>query len=543
MQEDHLNTLAISLADCSAVDRRAFLGGAARFLGAAAFTACGGMAADANTRQDAPTNVGDQPVEVAGVPVSLPSDDHTVAGLQQVQRQVLAGHAANHRDLPLDAKAAYYEWQLWRYHFTPWNQVHHAADLPANRGERPRTVPGSDSSTWNGALLAALSHKYAVTRDAETLQRINQLVWGMSFFFEVTGKPGLPARNVVRADGLVQAGQSPYDAADGTRYFYLADPAKGTFNQIAAGLAAVMMYAEPDLPPETQRLLKIRLAEFVIHLVDHEYHITGADGKRTKYGDLTPLIAGVGVPFNAQVAFQIVFLGQVFVWHDAALRERIAHQYHRLREKHHVYFEQPWKSLIQPQRVAASPLVKGMNDRNHAISAAFTGLLLERYQATCDGRGIDETFVYRLGQTLYWGMQALERDANSLCNFMYAGLLADEQMFAAMSPQRPDQTRRQVAGLLDSGVEQLRRFPLDRFHRPGETYKTRQATGVDARRGSDFYWKEPSDEAFRPTGPINGRTNCGTDYLYAYWLMRHFGLDETPAIKQKYAAVLRKSLP
>ncbi|MDA7978666.1 MAG: hypothetical protein MPJ50_07845 [Pirellulales bacterium] len=483
-----------------------------------------------------------KPHRVAGVPVSLESDDYTVAGLQRTQKEVLAAYGVSHRDLPLDAKASYYEWQLWRYHLTNWNQVHHAADLPAERGEHPRTVPGSDSSTWNGALLAALAHKYAVTHDAETLRRVNQLLWGMNFFFEVTRKSGLPARNVVHADGMVLAGQTPYDAPDGNRYFYLADPAKGTFNQIAIGLAAVMMYVESDLPEPTRAMLRTRLAEFVLHLIDHDYHITGADGKRTSYGDLTPVFAGVGVPFNAQVAFHIIYLGQIFAPQDATQRQRIADQYRRLRDKHHVYFERPWKSLIQPQRVAASPIVKGMNDRNHAINAAFSGLLLERYQAARDGRGIDETFVYRLGQTMYWGLQKLERSGNSLCNFMYLALLADDAMFSAMAPERPDQTRKQMTSLLSSGIEQLRRFPLDRFHRPGVTHSTREPTGIDARRGSDFYWKEPEYEVFRATGPINGRTNCGTDYLYAYWLMRHFELDRSAAVSRRHGGVLERSL-
>lgn len=480
-----------------------------------------------------------EPMTVANVPLSLGEDDYTLAGLAQAQQEILKAHGVAHHELPLSVKAAYYEWQLWRYHLTPWNQVHHAADLPGGVGERPRTVPGPDSSTWNGALLAALSHKYAVTKDADTLNRINQVLWGLNLFFQVTGKSGLPARNVVRSDGMVMAGQAPYDTPDGTRFFYRADPAKGTFNQIAAGMAAVMMFVEPDLPGETRTMLKTRLAELVLHVIDHDYHITAADGKRTSYGDLTPVIAGVGVPFNAQVAFQIIYLGYVFAPDDTAQRQRIAHQYERLRDKEHVYFEQPWKSLIQPQRVAASPIVKGMNDRNHVISAAFTGLLLERFQAQRDGRGLDDTFVYRLGQTLYWGMQALQSDCNSLCNFMNVALHSDPAMFAPMCPDRPDLARQQAVGLLDTGVEQLRRFPLDRFHRPGDTYTTRQATGIDARRASDFYWKEPANEAFRATGPVNGRTNCGTDFLYAYWLMRHYQLDQAQSLQPRHANVLQ----
>ncbi len=190
----------------------------------------------------------EQQETVAGVPVPLAADDFTPAGLRAAQQAVHLHYRAKYRELPLDVKAEYFEWELWRYHVSPWNQAHHFVKLPDERGKNPDWVPSSDCSTWNGALLAALSHKYAVTRDARTLERIGRLLRGMHFYFEVTRTPGLAARSVARHDCSRPDQAQPYNAPDGTRYYFRGDPAKGGYNQIAAGLASVLLFVEPDLP-------------------------------------------------------------------------------------------------------------------------------------------------------------------------------------------------------------------------------------------------------------------------------------------------------
>jgi len=93
----------------------------------------------------------------------------------------------------------------------------------------------------------------------------------------------------------------------------------------------------------------------------------------TTYGNLTPVVANHGVPFNAQVAYQLVALGHYFLPADLAQAAPIENEFRRLRAKHHCYFEYP-HSLILPQRVGGSAFVKGMNDRNHVTNAAFIGL-------------------------------------------------------------------------------------------------------------------------------------------------------------------------
>lgn len=467
--------------------------------------------------------------------------DDSVTSLRAFQTQ-LEAHYGGYRNIPLDVKAAYFEWELARYHRTEHGQVYNRVELSDQPGVRPVTIPGSDTSTWNGSLLAAMSYKYAVTRDATTLQQIADLVRGLHFFFEVTGQPGLMARSVSPADGRVfdEMRANEYVAPDGRKYFYRNDPAKGTYNQIAGGFAALCMFALDDLPPEVRGMALSDMHALVLHLIGTGYHPTERGGRKTRYGDLQPFAGPLGVPFNAQVAYEIVALGYSFPPDDPQQRELIRREFVKLRGEKHVYYIDPWLSLIRPQEVAASPFLKGMNDRNHVINAAFVGLMLERNHAHRQGQPWNRKFMYELGQTMFWGMQALDGQRHSLGTFMWAGMLEDQGVFDAIVERKKNTARAQIERNLPDAVEQLRRYRLDRFVYPGEEIEQAGPMWNDSMKPDDSYWKVNPRLVWRATGPATNTCYCAMDYLYAYWLMRYFRLDEKPAVRRFHADVLER---
>lgn len=475
----------------------------------------------------APSAVITGPPAVAAAPPA--EGDDTPQPLRQYVAELLASYGGDSRRVPLSVKAALFDWMLWRYHFTPWRQAHNRVFLPRRPGEPSVWPPGADTSTWNGALLAAMSYKYAVTRDVETRARIEQHLHGLRFYQDVTGYRGFAARSICPADGPVLDHMLPHTAADGQEWRYWGQPAKGTYNQLAAGYAAALMLTERDLAPAAQQQARDDLTALVLHVVDHDYHLTDAQGERTPYGDITPLVGSAGVPFNAQVAYLIVAAGQVFPPDDPAERERIAAQFRRLRGEHHAYYDKPLTNLVSPQRVAASPFVKGMNDRMHVISAAHMGLALERFDAPRRGETINEKFTYRLGRTLFHGANQMRAFRNSLCNFMCAGILQDEATFDLVVPTGRAAMQQTLGELIATGIEQLRRFPLDRFFYPGRELNTPTMQWVDRFRPEDYYWKCDPTLVWQPSGPADNELYCAIDYLYAYWLLRFYGLDRHPA--------------
>lgn len=450
----------------------------------------------------------------------------TADSLRGVQQAILRKYAGNSRNVPLAEKARYFEWAIRKYHLAPWGQVHARVVLSNQPGTAPDYYYGEDTATWNGALLAAMAYKYAATRDRDTLRFIGRLIEGLHFAQTVTGRPGLVARCILRRDKPLAGAKHRYVAGDGTVYYVRTDPAKGTYNQVIAGYAAVLMHAFRDLPPATRDLLRNDLQAMVLHLVRHDYKLIDVDGKPTSYGDLRPLIGQYSVPFNAQLAYMMVATATYFPPPDAAAAKKIRKAFKHLKTKHHVYYENPLTHLVCPQRVANNPLIKGMNDRNHVVNAAFIGLSLELDSARKMKRKPDKDLLYQLGRTIFWGMEAMQTHRNALCNFMWAGLLSDPNVFQAIVPHNQNYTRRQVARVTAIGIEQLRRFPIDRFHYPGRKLQTKTPQWVDARKRHDSYlWKSGPYDRWEITGPPTNTHTASIDFLYAYWVMRYYQLD------------------
>ena len=471
---------------------------------------------------------GDQVVSITS---PAPAEgDFTAEALRSVRARLAVRYGGHYRNVPLDIKAEFFEWQMWRYHQAPTHQVYNRVRLPSATGQLPVWIPGSDTSTWNGALLAALSYKYAVTKDPHTLDRIAGLLEGLHIFLVVTGQPGLLARSIALDEATREVGMQSFTMSDSSQIYFRSDAAKGTFNQVTMGYATMMMYAYDDLPAAVQQMARADLTAMAMHVVNHDYHLTERSGQRTRYGDLTPLMGSISVPFNAQVAYQIVATGHFYPPEDAPAKARIEQEFRRLRYDHHVYYQRPLLHLVQPQRIGASPFLKGMNDRNHVTNAAFIALALERHIARRTGNPLDPEFFYQLGRTMFWSMRALEAQNNSLCNFMWAGILSDPELFGLMIPSRADSVRAQVDRVLVRGVEQLRRFKLDRFVYYGKEHISPVPQWNDTYRPDEYYWKANPHAVWEVTGAATNEMFCAIDYLHAYWLMRYYHLQQHPVL-------------
>jgi hypothetical protein len=480
---------------------------------------------------------------VVVLPEPPDAGDRTAPALRIYQQELLDSFGGDHRNVPLDVKAEFFEWQIWQYHVGPHQQVMPRAVLPDTPEGEIHYPYGADISTWNGALLAALSRKYAVTRDPLTLARISELLEGMHLFLEATGQPGLLARTVLPSPEPLDRAQLPYPTEDGELFHYRADPAKGTLNQVALGYAALMMHVFPDLEPSVREQAHEDLISLVLHLIRHDYRMTELDGRPSKYGSLRPLLWGHGVPFNAHVAYMVIATGATFPPRHPEQIRVIEDEFRLLREENS-YWEPWWKPpfIVRPQRIVKSRFIK-TNDVNHLVNAVYTGLALELYTARRDGREPDPRFLQQFGETLYWSLGKLELQRNSLCNFMVADVFDDEDLLEAIVPREPDATRERTTALLDTGLEQLRRFTLDRFRWEGHEVTSADPHWVDEHRPDAYHWKVDASLGWKVTGPPTNTLISAIDYLHAYWVLRESGLDRHPAVLARHAGVLGSGLP
>ena len=443
--------------------------------------------------------------------------------------------------MPLDVKADHYEWFVRRYTLSPGGLVHGFAELADAPGVPPVYVTGNDTVTWHGAVLAGMSYKYAVTREPGTLAVIVHMLEGAHRAFAVTGSRGLPCRCFIESDVPVRDCTRRYAGPRGRVFHFKSDAAKGTVNQLVGGLTVCLLLCGDDLPPDVRRTAGRDLFDLAWHLAVHDYRLTEADGRRTEYGNLTPLVAGHGVPFNGQIAYLAVAAGRHFAPPDAAPADVrvVGAAYDDLRHDHHVYWEDPRKTLVRPQRVGFNPLVKGMNDRHHVLTAAYHAALLEQFGRDGAWRGgpgrpggavpSDPLFLYRIGRTGYWTMRKLARERNALCAFLWTGLLDDPQRSAAVLPD----PRERAAAFEDcrvavaDGIEHLTRFPIDRRHYPRESVDVRELQWVAEVDPFDCYvWKADNRHVLRVLGPPTGTVTAALDYLHAYWALRFWRLGE-----------------
>ena len=482
--------------------------------------------------------------ELTDLPARPGEDDRSAASLRAYQRLLLERLGRAPRDVGLELKAEHYGWLLWRYHRAPWRQVVPDVTLPEAPDGPIEYRYAADAATWNGALLAALGWEYAVTKRGDVLERIADLLEGIHLFLEVTGAPGLPARCVYAGEDPVGKATQRYVAPDGTPYVYRGEPAKGTYTQLLVGYATLLLTAIDDLPPAAQRRAREDLGALVQHLVQHDWRITLADGKRARYGSLRPLVLGHGVPFNAQVAYLAVAAGSRLDLPDPAARGAVAREFARLRFEQHAYYEPAWRPpfIVRPERVGRSRFLK-TNDLNHLVSASFVGLVLELDAARRAGQEPDRRFLRELGQTLVWSIGKLEEQRNSLANFMLAALLQDPELLRTMAPRDAQRVRERVERLLGEGVEQLRRFPLDRFRWSGVQFEASTPQWADDYRPDSYYWKVDARLGWQVTGPPTNLLTSAIDYLHAYWLFRQHRLHEHTVVAERHGDVLGSEHP
>ena len=124
---------------------------------------------------------------------------------------------------------------------------------------------------------------------------------------------------------------------------------------------------------------------------------------------------------------------------------------------------------------------------------------------------------------------------------MWAAIAHDPAVFECIVTHKRNTAQTQIEQGLAAGIEQLRRFRLDRFVYPGQVIETADLRWVDEFRPDDTYWKESPRLAFQATGPSTNQCFCAMDYLYAYWLLRYYGLDRHPSLARQNLPVLQRT--
>lgn len=399
-------------------------------------------------------------------------------------------------------KAAWHEDRITRRHLTPDGLLAYQADSSrADFDVSPTGYP--DMAIWSGLYLAAESMRYAVTADPAGLERIDQLIGGLSLLHHVTQAPGFVARAVRRETD--PPGRSEY-WKNGTgafsRYQWLADTSVDQFLGVMYGYG--WAFDATDDPARRDRISR-EVSAIVDRIVANGMQIKDGDGRRVKHGDLTAGLFAENL--NSLIALALVKTaahvapdgGYEAVYRDLADRRGYAKDAEAARDR--------WWEVFT-----------GVNhsDNNLAI-LAYDALL--RYE---DDAALRNRYLAGLRRT--WNVS--KREGNALTTWVAA---------AHGVPIGRTGERLAIASLMD--------FPLEQ--RNVETMNSRRPdVCVSPRpdRTGDPQACEPLPISERPRGPFEWNQNpyrldrkgggqheySGLGYLTAYWLGRRVGAISAP---------------
>ena len=401
------------------------------------------------------------------------------------------------RELLLRVKAELFRAQLLERHVSPEGLLLYRVDLQTlERDLREGTYPSlADTPTFNGIWAATTCARAGLEPDpTEALADATRALDGLALLMDVTGVRGLMARAVRRDAGSDTEGMRRdwHPGAEGLpNYVWRGDV---SMDQYANGLLPAVAECAPHFPERARRLV----TDFAQHLLDHDLQLIEPDGRRTRFGDLSPR-SGFGLNTIAQMtAFG------AFAW--AARLDP----------------EGPWARERDRLRDDARVVARGRrtNVRILGITNHSNDMMAwHLYRALIPlARETGDPALRDLRHGMARARSRVRPDGNAYFDALSCALEAP-----TCDP-----------GLLERARDLLERFPLDKRQRleprseladiprrwiPGRKLErlARERVPIDLRPPSSFEWKS---SPYRLERAGNPRVEySGLDYLAAYWAL------------------------
>jgi hypothetical protein len=353
----------------------------------------------------------------------------------------------------------------------------------------------ADTPTFTGLWAAASCARADLESGApheQALADAERALEGLAFLTAVTGKPGLLAR-------AAKPGPAPLDdrrrwfpgAAGFEAYSWLGNV---SHDQYANGLLPALAACGAHFPERTRALARA-LAEM---LLASDMQLVDPDGRRTRYGDLSPR-AGFG--FNA--------IAKLAGWGAFALAAELdpdprwAEQRDRLRDRERVV-ETSLRTNLR---------VLGITSYSNDMMAwNLYRALLPLARRTGD----PAQAALERGMRRAW--QRVERDHNAYFSALWCGLAPGECSAVLRAEVRDTLARFPLEKRRLAPSPELAELP--RAWIPGRKWRrhARELVPIELRPVSSLEWKSSPYRVDGRTVPDQEYT--GLDYLLAYWAYR-----------------------
>jgi len=214
-----------------------------------------------------------------------------------------------------------------------WNEgvVQTQVIFPPAGEERPITGNHEDVCGHTAVLLAAYSHRYAVTKDPKHRKLADDVMEGILTLERVTGVPGLVARGFYKTDKPLWHEKAYFfsnewhDSASMPGYRWLGDLSSDKFTDLFYGVGT---YWEICADEAHRQIAADFLDRFVGRCVDYNFKLVDLDGKMTLWGNFCP-----DLPHDNLNALEM--LAGLKTVHRMTGKERYRAAYNKLIETYH----------------------------------------------------------------------------------------------------------------------------------------------------------------------------------------------------------------
>ncbi len=283
---------------------------------------------------------------------------------------------------PLHVKVDMFDKLMLGNHWNEGAIMQHVIFPPAGL-DRPIVGSQADCLDPTSEMLAAYSHKYAITGDPADREIANQIFGAILKLERVTGIPGLIARSFNQTDKplwheKVLWYHEWHESASMPGYRWLGDLSVDKFTSVLYGVGT---YYELCADEEHRQQAADLLDRFVGRIVDHNFKIVDPDGKMTLWGNLCPDLPHQ--PLNS-----LLMLMGLKVTHSLTGKERYHAAYRMLIDRYGYDDHQLKSKVLFPEEW------RNIGDDYHAVRALY---MIMRYE-----KDADLLNKYRMNLNRHW---------------------------------------------------------------------------------------------------------------------------------------------
>ena len=373
------------------------------------------------------------------------------------------------RMMTLAEKAKFFEDEIDKYHRrTPYEYVLEVNVAKPGDKSQVTQHDSDNDGLWTAMYGAGEAFAYAATKDPKAKQRAKKAFHALRFLSQVTqggehpAPKGFPARSILPVSGPDPNRQDSVEndrrnnrqdplwkvisprwpkSADG-KWYWKSDTSS---DELDGHYFCYATYY--DLAAETEeekREAREVIAAVTDHLIEHDFNLVDHNGKPTRWGVYGPKSLNLDPRWaGARGLNSLSILSYLRVAEHATGEKKYAEAFHRLVSEH------GYLNTISEPKPQTGPSTGNHSDDEMAFMDYYD---LLKYEKDPAARRAESQSLYR-----YWTF--LEQpERNPLFNYIFAA------SFTGGSGSRGTGGQRVPRSCLSDALDQLERFPLDRFN-------------------------------------------------------------------------------